>query len=80
MINFTDILLFTGQTFCRIFMDAHTKVLSLFLDVLHAVLYRHARDLVDFTNILLNRVLTKLGSDLLTSVYTKLMKTLEILM
>lgn len=61
-------------------MDAHTKVLSLFLDVLHAVLYRHAKDLIDFTSILLNRVLTKLGSDLLTSVQTKLMKTLEILM
>ncbi|CAL8143600.1 unnamed protein product [Orchesella dallaii] len=69
-----------GQTFCRIFMDAHTKVLSLFLDVLHAVLYRHAKDLIDFTSILLNRVLTKLGSDLLTSVQSKLMKTLEILM
>ncbi|CAG7826096.1 unnamed protein product [Allacma fusca] len=69
-----------GQTFCRIFMDAHTKVLSLFLDVLHAVLYRHAKDLVDFTTILLNRILTKLGSDLLTSVHTKLMKTLEIIM
>jgi hypothetical protein len=61
-------------------MDAHTKVLSLFLDVLHAVLYRHAEDLIEFTNILLNRVLTKLGSDLLTSVQTKLMKTLDIIM
>jgi len=69
-----------GQTFCRIFMDAHTKVLSLFLDVLHEVLYRHAKDLVDFTNVLFNRILTKLGSDLLSSVHSKLMKTLEILM
>ena len=60
-------------------MDAHTKVLSLFLDVLHAVLYRHAKDLVDFTTILLNRILTKLGSDLLTSVHNKLIKTLEII-
>lgn len=61
-------------------MDAHTKVLSLFLDVLHAVLSRHARDLIDFTTILLNRILTKLGSDLLPSVHSKLIKTLEIIM
>ncbi len=60
-------------------MDAHTKVLSLFLDVLNALLLRHAKDLVDFTTILLNRILTKLGSDLLTSVQAKLLKTLEII-
>lgn len=69
-----------GSTFCRIFMDAHTKVLSLFLDALHSLLLAHAKDLVGFTKILLNRVLTKLGSDLLTSVHTKLMMTLEIIL
>ena len=64
--------------FTRMFMDAHTKVFTLFLDTLTELVVTHKSDLGDWLYVLLTRLLTKLGADLLGSIIQKVHRTLEI--
>lgn len=66
------------EIFTRMFMDPHTKGLSLFLDTLHEVIKIYRNDLHYWTYVLLQRVFLKIGSEVLNSVQSKLMITLEI--
>lgn len=66
------------EIFTKMFMDAHTKVFTLFLDTLMELIMVHKADLGDWLYILLTRLLNKLGSDLLGSVQTKIHKTLDL--
>jgi CLIP-associating protein 1/2 len=65
------------EIFTRLFQDPHGKVFSLYLDVLNEFVRQHKRDLNDWLYVLLTRLLTKLGSETLPSVYQKLCKCLE---
>jgi hypothetical protein len=61
-------------------LDDHLKVLRVGLEVLNTVLYSHAKDLLHFMPILIGRILNLLGSErLLTSVQTRLFKTLGVI-
>ncbi|XP_076047968.1 CLIP-associating protein isoform X10 [Oratosquilla oratoria] len=66
------------EIFTKMFMDAHTKVFTLFLDTLMDLIAVHRADLVDWLYILVTRLLHKLGSDLLGSVQAKIHKTLDL--
>ena len=66
------------EIFGRMFMDAHTKVFTLFLDTLIELVVTHKADLCDWLHILLTRLLNKLGGDLLGSIITKINRTLDI--
>ncbi|XP_068228566.1 CLIP-associating protein 2 isoform X20 [Palaemon carinicauda] len=66
------------EIFTKMFMDAHTKVFTLFLDTLMELIMVHKADLCDWLYILLTRLLNKLGSDLLGSVQAKIHKTLDL--
>ena len=63
--------------FARMFMDAHTKVFTLFLDSLMELVRTHKEDLRDWLHILITRLLNKLGSDLLGSIIQKIYRTLD---
>ena len=60
------------EIFGRMFMDAHTKVFTLFLDTLIELVVAHKADLGDWLHILLTRLLNKLGGDLLGSIIQKI--------
>lgn len=60
------------------FMDSHTKGLSVFLDTLNELIKKHKNDLNDWLYVLLQRIFHKTGTDLLSSTHSKLMNTLEI--
>lgn len=66
------------EIFTKMFMDAHTKGLSLFLDTLHEVIKLYKNDLHYWIYVLLQRVFLKIGTELLNSVQSKLLVTLEI--
>ncbi|KAK3864921.1 hypothetical protein Pcinc_029425 [Petrolisthes cinctipes] len=66
------------EIFTKMFMDAHTKVFTIFLDTLMELIKVHYTDLFDWLYILLTRLLNKLGSDLLGSVQAKIHKTLDL--
>ncbi|KAG0723019.1 CLIP-associating protein 2 [Chionoecetes opilio] len=66
------------EIFTKMFMDAHTKVFTMFLDTLMDLIMVHKADLGDWLYVLLTRLLNKLGSDLLGSVQTKIHKTLDL--
>ncbi|XP_071512319.1 CLIP-associating protein 1 isoform X10 [Panulirus ornatus] len=66
------------EIFTKMFMDAHTKVFTLFLDTLMELIMVHKADLGDWLYVLLTRLLNKLGSDLLGSVQTKIHRTLDL--
>ncbi|XP_071053520.1 CLIP-associating protein isoform X4 [Onthophagus taurus] len=70
-------LLHITEIFTRMFMDSHTKGISVFLDTLNEIIRRHNTDLHDWLYVLLHRIFNKLGSDLLTSAHTKLLNTLD---
>ncbi|XKL66008.1 hypothetical protein PGB90_009428 [Kerria lacca] len=63
--------------FLKIFNDPHIKVFSLFLDTLNELILSHNGDLCFCLHLLLTRLFNKLGTDLLNSVHSKIMKTLE---
>ena len=65
--------------FARMFMDAHTKVFTLFLDSLIELVVTHKDDLRDWLHILITRLLNKLGSDLLGSIIQKIYRTLDVI-
>lgn len=81
----TGALLTTGELihlteiFTRMFMDSHTKGLSVFLDTLDEVIKKHKHELYDWLYILLQRVLNKVGTDLLFSAQCRLLNTLELI-
>ncbi|CAL4126640.1 unnamed protein product, partial [Meganyctiphanes norvegica] len=66
------------EIFTKMFMDAHTKVFTMFLDTLMELIRSHKADLEDWLYVLLTRLLHKLGSDLLGSVQAKIHKTLDL--
>lgn len=66
------------EIFTKMFMDAHTKGFSVFLDTLHEVIKVHKNDLHNWVYVLLQRVFLKIGTETLNSVQSKLMATLEI--
>lgn len=63
--------------FLKIFNDPHIKVFSLFLDTLNELILSHSVDLCFCLHLLLTRLFNKLGTDLLNSVHSKIMKTLD---
>ena len=65
--------------FARMFMDAHTKVFTLFLDSLIELVVTHKEDLRDWLHILITRLLNKLGADLLGSIVQKIYRTLDVI-
>ncbi|XP_077285272.1 CLIP-associating protein isoform X4 [Arctopsyche grandis] len=65
------------DVFTRMFVDTHTKVFGLFLDVVGELINTHADHLHDWLYLLITRLLNKLGGDLLGSVQTKVHRTLE---
>lgn len=67
------------EIFTKMFMDPHTKVLSLFLDTLNELIVKHGADLNDWLYVLLQRIFNKLGTEILSSLYKKIHKTLELI-
>ncbi|CAH4031975.1 unnamed protein product [Pieris brassicae] len=63
----------------KMFVDAHTKVFSLLLDAVCELLLVHAQNLKDWLYQLMLKLLTKLGTDILGSVQSKIMKTLDVI-
>lgn len=61
------------------FMDPHTKVLSLFLDTLNELIMKHHNDLHEWLYVLIHRIFNKLGTDLLSSLHKKIQKTLDVI-
>ncbi|CAG4965766.1 unnamed protein product [Colias eurytheme] len=63
----------------KMFVDAHTKVFSLLLDAVCELLLVHWQHLKDWLYQLMFRLLMKLGTDILGSVQSKIMKTLDVI-
>ncbi|CAG5005397.1 unnamed protein product [Parnassius apollo] len=63
----------------KMFVDAHTKVFSLLLDAVCELLLVHCHQLKDWLYQLMFRLLMKLGTDILGSVQSKIMKTLDVI-
>ncbi|CAH2056542.1 unnamed protein product, partial [Iphiclides podalirius] len=63
----------------KMFVDAHTKVFSLLLDAVCELLLVHCQQLKDWLYQLMFRLLMKLGTDILGSVQSKIMKTLDVI-
>ncbi|KAL3286277.1 hypothetical protein HHI36_000786 [Cryptolaemus montrouzieri] len=67
------------EIFTKMFMDSHTKGLSLFLDTLHEIIKIYKSELHYWIYVLLQRVFLKIGTEILNSVQSKLMSTLDII-
>nr|XP_023016802.1 CLIP-associating protein 1 [Leptinotarsa decemlineata] len=67
------------EIFTRMFMDSHTKGLSVFLDTLHEVIKLYKTGLDYWLYVLLQRVFLKIGTETLSSILSKLMATLELI-
>ncbi|GBP40250.1 CLIP-associating protein [Eumeta japonica] len=63
----------------KMFVDAHTKVFSLLLDAVCELILVHWHHLKDWLYQLMFRLLMKLGMDILGSVQSKIMKTLDVI-
>ncbi|CAL1546836.1 unnamed protein product [Lymnaea stagnalis] len=68
-----------SEMFTRMFHDPHSKVFSVFLDTLIDLVYLQSADLGDWLHILLPRLLTKAGGEMLGSVANKVQKTLDVI-
>uniref|UniRef100_A0A2S2P5D2 CLIP-associating protein n=1 Tax=Schizaphis graminum TaxID=13262 RepID=A0A2S2P5D2_SCHGA len=79
--NILSKLLLTKITelFTKMFMDSQTKVISLFLDVLNELIITHSQYLEYWLYTLLVKLFNKAGSDILSSVHSKILKTIEII-
>lgn len=64
--------------FTKMFMDSHTKVFSLFLDCFNELIVTHHNELQFWLYLLVTRLLNKSGADLLGSVHSKVLKSLEV--
>lgn len=65
--------------FTKMFMDPHTKVFTLFLEALGELIHVHHLDLHSWLYVLLTRLFMKTGTDLLSSLQTKIQKILSII-
>ncbi|XP_074623809.1 CLIP-associating protein 2-like isoform X7 [Acropora palmata] len=63
----------------RLFFDPHNKVYSLFLDALCDFIVVNKVDLHDWLFVLLSRLLTKLGTELLNSLQSKVVRVLDVI-
>ncbi|CAG5115569.1 unnamed protein product, partial [Candidula unifasciata] len=68
-----------SEMFTRMFHDPHSKVFTIFLDTLIELVYLQSADLVDWLHILLPRLLTKAGGEMLGSVANKVQKALDVI-
>ncbi|XP_050425014.1 CLIP-associating protein 1 [Adelges cooleyi] len=66
------------DVFTKMFMDSQTKVISLFLDALNELIMTHHQYLEYWLYILLAKLFNKGGSDILGSVHSKILKTMEV--
>lgn len=66
------------ELFRKMFLDSHTKVYALFLDTLNELILAHSEQMNDWLFILLVRLFSKLGTDLLVSMSTKIWRTLDL--
>ena len=64
--------------FTRMFHDPHGKVFSVFLDSLVQLVLVHHNDMSDWLYVLLTRLLTKTGADMLGSVHAKVQRALDV--
>ncbi|XP_049819238.1 CLIP-associating protein isoform X3 [Aethina tumida] len=67
------------EIFTRMFMDSHTKGLSVFLDTVLEVIRVHKNEMHYWVYVLLQRVFVKIGTETLNSLQNKLMMTLEVI-
>uniref|UniRef100_A0A2H8TIG7 CLIP-associating protein 1 n=1 Tax=Melanaphis sacchari TaxID=742174 RepID=A0A2H8TIG7_9HEMI len=67
------------EVFTKMIMDSQTKAISLFLDVLNELIITHSQYLEYWLYTLLVKLFNKGGSDILNSVHSKILKTLEII-
>lgn len=67
------------EVLTKLFQDQHGKVFSSLLEVLPDLVRTYTLQLSDWLYILLTRLLTKAGSDLLNSVNSRLWKCLEVI-
>ena len=65
------------EIFTRMFHDPASKVLSLFFDTLVDLVTLHSRDLYDHLYLVLTKLITKTGTDMLGSQQTKVQKCLD---
>uniref|UniRef100_A0A2C9LYM8 TOG domain-containing protein n=1 Tax=Biomphalaria glabrata TaxID=6526 RepID=A0A2C9LYM8_BIOGL len=68
-----------SEMFTRMFHDPHSKVFSVFLDTLIELVYLQSGELGDWLHILLPRLLTKAGGEMLGSVANKVQKALDVI-
>jgi len=66
------------NVFTKMFMDSQTKLISLFLDALNELIVTHNQYIEYWLYILLVKLFYKRGSDILGSVHSKILKTMEI--
>lgn len=66
------------ELFRKMFLDTHTKVYALFLDTLNELILAHSGEMHEWLFILLVRLFSKLGTDLLASMTGKIWKTLDL--
>ncbi|KAL1232591.1 CLIP-associating protein [Trichinella spiralis] len=64
--------------FARLFVDPHHKMFTVFLDTVIEFLQAHGSDIQDWLFVLLCRLLSKQSNELLPSVQSKLLKTMEV--
>ncbi|XP_031566789.1 CLIP-associating protein 1-like isoform X2 [Actinia tenebrosa] len=62
----------------RLFFDPHNKVYSSFLDALAEFIVVHKVDIQDWLFVLLSRLLTKLGTEMLNSLQSKVVGVLDV--
>jgi len=74
-----SLLMKITELFTKMFMDSQTKVISLFLDVLNELIVTHSKYLEYWLYTVLVKLFIKGGSDILGSVHSKILKTLEII-
>lgn len=65
--------------FAKMFMDPHTKVFTLFLETLSELIQVHCGDLHGWLYTLLTRLFIKTGTDLLSSLQTKIQRILALI-
>lgn len=67
------------EIFTRMFMDSHTKGLSVFLDTLNEIIRSYKLELQFWLYVLMQRVFIKIGTETLSSIQGKLMSTLDLI-
>ncbi|XP_067933502.1 CLIP-associating protein 1-A-like [Watersipora subatra] len=68
------------EVFTRMFHDPHAKVFSIFMDTLVEIICIHKHMLHDWLYILLSKMMVKCGGEMLASVASKTLRTLDTIM